>query len=1723
MSKSSNQFPAIPPIQTTETFLLECSRSNSLIDKSQYKLQGGETNATWINSTSNFEIKKGDQISIEMVALNLAQTTTPMEFTGQNVILEGADEKKYVDNKVLLEIGYYINNNQSYTNNLPFYLSSAINDVIDSTSAGYSFGVNRQNIFPMPDPLSPQADFGVYPGYGMGFGSKYATMAVIGGQPTSTFQYPNTGTLSYSYSYRIVGFTDQDYVTPLPMPLAVGANPYSVILERDKVGAVPADPPATPSAFTSIKAFLEWKDDATDRTCYGKVGMNMNFENDNGEVEASVYSVVDIRQSTAGAALFDEDRVQVCFPKDSPNGQIGGMRRGEVASGAITAGRACCFTTPKMRYNDIFRQQGQPSWNFTDTDPTTRYSQKRQNSGITDFFSNGLQGNFDTTASGTIPAVSILNLAYPLTDTSIHANKMNFFPNGGIGSANRLQGTDNLPYIITRNDYMGSFPKANCEDIGRYKTFTPNLKPLTSFIELEATDLLMDATALANKINEKLHQSLPAVGNNSDDINQYQTNVYGFTRRYKKSSQLLPYNNYEGYYPLHAYPQTDGTATGGFNSTYLNTQMWNTIDSYFSGGCKQIIPANYQPGFNNIDFVGFNSNLYLDMDEYLQDRATGSSYPSFESTYLRTCKRPPDWYGDSCSWNNIIDGNKGVKDIFKAMWGDAFNRIPCWDGNAREVGGTYRGGAARNFNMPVILNTQLQNYSSGNQLLRPSSYFDLASFNSTLLIKNQMIFTNIYYSKASLIATESPGITQFVIGEDWFEDALNNLIDKQRDLEIYINTSNKTADTYEKQRQDNNGWAIELDLGMTNDYLTTKWTGADLQEPEGIPLNWCINNLHPPEAAALPYPSFIGGAVPELVPTLTSAWFGSGSIIPQIQPPIANGDPIYDWNKNQGVNRPVGRIWIQSRYDSNWVKTSNTGGELPYPNNKYPQIPVSVALNDTRCSFVKPNGEKYADDTWSKDNDMGIYPYEYTDVDGGKHIFCAFRVAQVYKAVDSATINSQITNTWRIGQLQWGLRFGYSPSAYDNYAVTPMNCDTKPHNTIEVQQTIVPIPLPAPVGVEPSLIQNANAYVAIGAANPTFNYDPTKSRMEISQTYKPTQLSPFNTSGATTATTVPPNLPELGENVAMFNDKCPDAFFSPPPPPTPPVAPTLPGMYQSNGGGLEKNQNQRSEESGIFIYKVWLPDENWSAPTDINLYSYWSNNEPDGRKFLAPPAPPGYELVPNFALSDITLDSPPTPTSEYIIDYKCRDNQDNTENNREEIIKGCVEATDENWRGSLLSKLGFTKEQLLPLQGRQYNRYSVNGYNNPQPDLIVTQNTKPLILNNQSNITLDTAFNINYINTPVAPLISGLPNYGLGFANNLPVVTNSTNATLTAINPVESTNSPFFQIYSTICPNHYLDNGTRKSIMFYCMKNYQSGNYSYGYGSTFAHTATKSYNLDQIHTEIRNPITGRLMRVLQPNSVITYKITRPIILAPDPYDPETGLPIDPLTTEPIAQDLEFNTDELFNLVPPQQGGGIGNAGGSIPPAEQEKSYFFNGNNQVVNLQSDEAVALQAQEQQGIFNPINSYIPNPNDETKGETKSQSFITPPESEILFDPFQQANAEAGVIQNVVLQQEEKVANEKGGRTAAERKKDALERRNAKRREDRASESEESGSERRAKRTAKDRSRREERRKPEQSVPANTNKGADVESMPPPPPRPPHQVKEKKEEDRSKDKDKK
>ena len=102
--------------QGTETYLIECSRENSVINRSDDE----STNGAWANET-DFVLKRGDRISVEMVCANIRGSGTgapTIEFSGQNVVANG-EQKGYCDTKVLLEVFFYMNNNNTYSVGLP--------------------------------------------------------------------------------------------------------------------------------------------------------------------------------------------------------------------------------------------------------------------------------------------------------------------------------------------------------------------------------------------------------------------------------------------------------------------------------------------------------------------------------------------------------------------------------------------------------------------------------------------------------------------------------------------------------------------------------------------------------------------------------------------------------------------------------------------------------------------------------------------------------------------------------------------------------------------------------------------------------------------------------------------------------------------------------------------------------------------------------------------------------------------------------------------------------------------------------------------------------------------------------------------------------------------------------------------------------------------------------------------------------------------------------------------------------------------------------------------------------------------------------------------------------------------------------------------------------------------------------------------------------------------
>ena len=94
-----------------QPYFLECNRSNSTILS-----ENDDYNAIWSSDIAPFPLLPGDQVSVSSVAIEASSIGTPdtIEFTAEPVKVNNI-QKEYVDNKVVLEIGFYLlNANGSY-------------------------------------------------------------------------------------------------------------------------------------------------------------------------------------------------------------------------------------------------------------------------------------------------------------------------------------------------------------------------------------------------------------------------------------------------------------------------------------------------------------------------------------------------------------------------------------------------------------------------------------------------------------------------------------------------------------------------------------------------------------------------------------------------------------------------------------------------------------------------------------------------------------------------------------------------------------------------------------------------------------------------------------------------------------------------------------------------------------------------------------------------------------------------------------------------------------------------------------------------------------------------------------------------------------------------------------------------------------------------------------------------------------------------------------------------------------------------------------------------------------------------------------------------------------------------------------------------------------------------------------------------------------------------
>ncbi len=411
-------------------------------------------------------------------------------------------------------------------------------------------------------------------------------------------------------------------------------------------------------------------------------------------------------------------------------------------------------------------------------------------------------------------------------------------------------------------------------------------------------------------------------------------------------------------------------------------------------------------------------------------------------------------------------------------------------------------------------------------------------------------------------------------------------------------------------------------------------------------------------------------------------------------------------------------------------------------------------------------------------------------------------------------------------------------------------------------------------------------YVWVGATQPTFQYAQDKGRVQFVQLQDDNILNqksiPYTDEKINPSATT-------GTKAGIINTAAEDAVFS--------RNSRQDDFVNSEVTAPVKNSGIRAEISGIGIYKIWLCPENYEPPNNVNLSSYWNN-------------------------ADESFDE----NGDLVISYWGQ-----TEINRQKIIKDCVEADESNWTGSLFERLGFqTHRELLPAYGKQQNRFNPTTFNQTAPDKI-SRGTKPLILCNAVDNSIDPALNTFFTLDASGSSVNGIPMYSNGMLNDESVSLQLVNQSLTASAPPILSTSPFLLIESDICSTNYRSGRTQQNVLFYLMKNYQASSFIYGYGSSYTHTANQDRMLSMINTAFRDPITGRLQKCSN-NSTIIYKIQRDIVIPP----PQTDALGNPLN---IPQPPDSKTDELLSQIVKNTesntsrgggsiGGGIGGAGAS---------------------------------------------------------------------------------------------------------------------------------------------------------------------------------------------------
>jgi hypothetical protein len=1329
--------------QSTQTFLIECSRANSSIDLKD----GGDFNAKWTNET-NFNLKRGDVVSVEMMALNVegGGGAGALEFTGDAVFIDGT-EKKYCDNKVLLEVFFYMNNNNTYSVGLPFRHPTG------------SFNALAANKY-MPIVKSELLTSNL-----MGLTASNSTLGFLGDVVQGAPPVINSGIIVAAQSHAIYQYNTGTVAVPVWVN-ALPAPGNTPVISIQMAGA--GDPNPGGGAFCTFAGMRQGNLNAANSVCYWVPNLFLNINDTTGAQNAMT---VPIQIMTAGVG----GRLQVIFTQPTIL-QTAGTAAG-FAQGAL------CAATPSTI--DGSSEMGTVNYdNIDQTGMASTYTRRFGNNLNNQMFHLGapqaggdpLYSQFPNTTYGD-GSTQNATVAYDFEKEKC-----------GFRCGNRRMDMNGKPYIFSRNDFYGQ---------GRQKPdatgYYPKLMPMTAFILLEASELFTDAESLANIINDRLHEALSPFDTDIPDYDNYVSNDSQYKNPRFKSSSTIPAINSIGWYDPLVYN----------NPTYKWRDMysaeWTKILPVKYGGTTKVQPANFSAGW---DFINSTVGQIINYENSNQRKECYLNVVNDD--WLGTLADPAT--GDKVVRNvNTIYGNCGMANFYKEMVGDRMQRLelnPMLTPTSAEPAPA--GDGLCNVGCPIITNQKLKyvfmNFQDGG-----TGRIELG----TQTKKGQVLFTNIKYPQ------RDPNGNKL-----YNETAWRDYAESVRNYELYGNKEANASTTYESQLQDTTGWCMEMDLGRTDDQLSCLEI-ADNRTTNMTPIKpwWWIKYpvLAEPTAAG----NYGTGCGTPPVAVNPAGPLNAREIISPAFSCRAFGNSVsqFNWAECWGAYRGLGKIWVETKFDKNWKNTTKQMQDL-FPGDPNAVDTANQIIYDDNFKTY-PEGNTIDVDFMESLN-LGIYPYEYTDSAGENWYMCAFRcmydtaVEANLAPVLPPAIPSDLTTTavYEVGCITWGIPFGVSPAAMDNHKIVPMNADQRncknPIENVATSALIQPLNTQQP---------NRTNFIFMGANNPTFSFNAAKNRFEFLNLQTDNLLTDLNQNTASLSKTNP----QLGEPVGIVEGEQADAVFA-----TPDPINLSSEADNYKVGDRMKNQGIRAEIGGVGIFKVWLCPPDYAFPENINPVNYWDNSTPDA-----------------------------------------------TEENRQEIIKDCVEGSDAEWEGCLLNRLGFSIEDFIPRYGRQHNRFDPNTYNNPNVNIIGT-GIKPLMLNNSFNGVINPSLNL-YFKFPIpsgTEVANGVPKFLHGFNENQEVLLSTQALPLTANDAPISTISPFFIVYSDIVANRQYQTGsTGLPAIFYCMKNYANGSFLYGYGSSFSIMVNQDRALSQINTEIRNPTDGKLAK-LSPNSVIVYKIQR---------------------------------------------------------------------------------------------------------------------------------------------------------------------------------------------------------------------------------------------------------